>query len=160
MDNRDGTLSIFGSLVDAAAPSAAPPAGPAGAFDVDQLASINRVLAYNDPQGGPGSGASGRPVDQNVELLVNDPRTAPAGYPRPKAATPMYASLVPSYKQCTTPNRQHAPPLSFGSCNPPQQESDFLTVGTPDANGQAAKSVGWLRARVVNGRSLDAGRRG
>ena len=39
------------------------------------LASIGRELAYNDPQPGHGSGRAA-PQDQNVELLVDDPRTA------------------------------------------------------------------------------------
>jgi hypothetical protein len=49
------------------------------------------------------------------------------------------------------PNRQHGPPLAFGSCNPPQQVSTRLTVGTPDANGQAANSLGSVRFGVVPG---------
>jgi Tol biopolymer transport system component len=64
-----------------------------------------------------------------------------AGYPRPKGATPMQVFLVPAYKPCTAANRTHGSPLSFPSCAPPQQTSDYLTVGTPDANGQGAKSV-------------------
>jgi hypothetical protein len=68
--------------------------------------------------------------------------TAVATHPRPKGATPIRVSLVPAFKQCTAPNTQHGPPLAFKSCNPPVQESDFLTVGTPDANGAAANSIG------------------
>jgi len=73
-------------------------------------------------------------------------------YPRPKAATPMQVSLVPAYEPCTSPNRTHGPPLAFGSCNPPQQSSGALTVGTPDANGQAPKSKAevWLRVQPGN----------
>ena len=56
------------------------------------------------------------------------------GYPRPKGAAPVHASLVPAYEPCTTPNRTHAPPLSFSSCNPPSASSTQLTIGTPDAN--------------------------
>ncbi len=73
------------------------------------------------------------------------------GYPRPKAATPIYAPLVPAYQPCGSPNRAHAAPMSFGSCNPPQQESPYLTVGTPDSNGQPARSVGALRWVVQPG---------
>src|SRR5439155_19978076 len=50
---------------------------------------------------------------------------------------------------CTNPNRQHGAPLSFGSCNPPQQASGQLTLGTPDANGKGAASVGSILYRVV-----------
>ena len=72
MDNGDGTLSLFGTVVDTAAPAAAPPAGPAAAFTPLQLASIARTLAYNDPQR-EADGAGAR-RDRNVELLVRDPR--------------------------------------------------------------------------------------
>ncbi len=51
MDNRDGTLSLFGTLLDNAAPAAAPaPGTDAAAFTPDQLASVARTLGYNDPQ--------------------------------------------------------------------------------------------------------------
>jgi predicted esterase len=82
--------------------------------------------------------------------MVNCP-----SYARPKGATPLYASLVPAYAPCTSPNRQHGPPLAFGSCNPPQQASGELTVGTPDANGPAANSVGSVRYGVVPGPGAD-----
>lgn len=73
MDNRDGTLSIFGTSLDTPVPAAAPPAGDASGLTDAQLASISRELAYNDPQlgGGTGEGARG---DGNVELLLRDPR--------------------------------------------------------------------------------------
>jgi TolB protein len=72
-------------------------------------------------------------------------------YPRPKGATPLYAALVPAYAPCTAPNRQHGPSLASPSCNPPAQLSGELTVGTGDANGKAANSVGSLRLGVVVG---------
>jgi hypothetical protein len=73
------------------------------------------------------------------------------GYARPKGATPILTALVVAYKQCTSPNRQHGgpPELAKPSCNPPVQESSFLTVGTLDANGQAAKSSGTVRYDAV-----------
>jgi hypothetical protein len=79
------------------------------------------------------------------------------GYPRPVGATPMRASLVPAYNQCTSPNRVHGPPdfpggtNPDGSCNPPAQTSGQITVGTPDANGAGANSVGSVRMSVING---------
>ena len=75
--------------------------------------------------------------------------TGPTGYPRPKGATPLRVPLVPAYNQCTAPNRVHGPPLAFPSCSAPTQTSQHLTVGTPDANGKAANSVGFLRLSVV-----------
>jgi glucose/arabinose dehydrogenase len=68
-----------------------------------------------------------------------------AGYPRPKAASPVRASLVPAYTACTAPNRTHGPPLAYGACNPPAPTSQQLTVGTPDANGQPVAFVGSVR---------------
>jgi hypothetical protein len=76
---------------------------------------------------------------------------ASATHPRPKAASPLQVSLVPAYEQCTAPNRTHGPPLAFPSCNPPVQASDHVTVGTPDSNGAAANSTGFLRLWVVVG---------
>ena len=79
------------------------------------------------------------------------------GYPRPVGATPMRTSLVPAYNQCTSPNRVHGPPdlpggtNPDGSCNPPAQTSSQITVGTPDANGAGANSVGSVRMGVING---------
>ena len=73
------------------------------------------------------------------------------GYPRPRAASPLQVSLVPAYRACASPNRQHGPPLAFDSCNPPAQRSDQLTVGTPDANGNAPRSVGSMRLGVFAG---------
>jgi hypothetical protein len=76
---------------------------------------------------------------------------ASATHPRPKGATPLRASTVVAYKACTTPNRTHGAPLAFPSCNPPVQASNFLTVGSPDANGANANSVGFIRLDVKVG---------
>jgi hypothetical protein len=69
-------------------------------------------------------------------------------HPRPKGATPFRASLVLAYKPCASPNRAHGGPLTSSSCAPPVQASNFLTVGTLDANGAAANSRGFLLLRV------------
>ena len=63
MDNRDGTLSIFGTVLDAASSATAPAPGSAVAFDEAMLASLGREFAYNDPQAGPrlGRGRGQRP---------------------------------------------------------------------------------------------------
>jgi hypothetical protein len=79
--------------------------------------------------------------------------TAP-GYPRPKGATPLRASLAVAYKPCTSPNRTHGAPLSSPSCNPPAPQSSWLTVGTPDANGRGASSVASLSLATVVGDPL------
>jgi hypothetical protein len=74
-----------------------------------------------------------------------------AGYPRPKGATPIRVALVPAFKQCTSSNRNHGPPLAHPSCNPPVLESGQLTVGSPDANGAAANASGFAKYEAVVG---------
>lgn len=78
-------------------------------------------------------------------------QSAAASHPRPKGATPVRLPLVPALAQCTAPNRTHGPPLAFPSCNPPVPASPYLGVGTPDANGAAANSVGSVNLRVLVG---------
>jgi uncharacterized repeat protein (TIGR01451 family) len=75
-DNGDGTLSIFTNVLDHASDATAPGPGSAAAFDQNELASIGRTFAYNDPQGGAGHG-EGAPQDRNAELLLDDPRPPP-----------------------------------------------------------------------------------
>jgi hypothetical protein len=74
-----------------------------------------------------------------------------AAHVRPKGATPIRVPFVPSFNQCTAANRTHGPPLAFPSCNPPTQTSQYLTVGTPDANGAAANAVAFARVAVLVG---------
>ncbi len=74
MDNRDGSLSIFATLVDHGGALGTPAAGtPAFGFSPETLAALGREFAYNDPQAGIAKGAEGRPADRNVELLVPNP---------------------------------------------------------------------------------------
>jgi len=79
-DNRDGTLSLFGTIVDHASEATAPPPGTAAAsLTPTDLASIGRTLSYNDAQTGgracePQACGEGGPEDRNVELLLADPR--------------------------------------------------------------------------------------
>ena len=80
-DNRDGTLSIFATMVDhaAVARTSVPtnPNIPLSADAVSRLASIGRELSFNDPQGN--NGEDGQPdrrgttADRNVELLIKHP---------------------------------------------------------------------------------------
>ena len=77
MDNCDGTLSIFGTTLDSAAPATAPGSGTdAEGLTGADLGSVSRTLSYNDPQAGAGTG-TGRRADRNVELLLKDPRRDP-----------------------------------------------------------------------------------
>ncbi|MGH2979794.1 MAG: TolB family protein [Solirubrobacterales bacterium] len=83
---------------------------------------------------------------------------ADIGYPRPRSASPLRVALVPAYDECTAPNRTHGPPLAEPSCAPPvlsstpqNPEASGLTFGTPDANGEPARSQGFVRLKVVPG---------
>ncbi len=67
-DNRDGTLSIFGTLVEHAAPARPTGIGPGRVLD---LAAWSRELSFNDPQAN--LGALGQPGDRNVELVLPAP---------------------------------------------------------------------------------------
>lgn len=81
VDNNDGTLSIFGILVDHAGPAS-------GAVDggVLDLAAISRELAFNDNQLDPAA-SLGTIEDRNVELIIARP-FAPAVAAPPPAPPP------------------------------------------------------------------------
>ena len=84
VDNRDGTVSLFGTILDSAAPISPPSPGATpeqvSAFSTDNLASISRVLSFNDPQrdgtsANPGtSDGAGERRDRNAEMVLRDPR--------------------------------------------------------------------------------------
>jgi hypothetical protein len=78
MDNGDGTLSIFGTMLDTAAPIGVPASGtPAAAMTDDQLASISRLLAANVRGARSATAATASAGTQpagNVELVLPDPR--------------------------------------------------------------------------------------
>jgi Tol biopolymer transport system component len=74
-------------------------------------------------------------------------------YARPKAASPTRVSFVPAYKQCIegvggSANTTHRGSISAASCNAPTPESNYLTVGTPDFNGQPSNYTGSVRLDV------------
>jgi len=75
VDNGDGSLSLWGTILDHDAP--ANPGSGSGS-STKQLASISRELAYNDPDAENGEDgrddARGGEGDRNVELVVRDPR--------------------------------------------------------------------------------------
>jgi metallophosphoesterase (TIGR03767 family) len=73
-DNHDGTLSIFGTILDHVGQAAAPaPGTPASSMDLNDLASAARTMSFNDFQSGAPLG-EGQAKDRNVELLIDDPR--------------------------------------------------------------------------------------
>jgi hypothetical protein len=69
----------------------------------------------------------------------------PAGYARPKGATPLNVRLVQAYRACTSPNAAHGAPFDVSSCGPPAKESTHATT-TP---GDAAKMAGLVTLREV-----------
>ncbi len=86
-DNEDGTISIFGTILDHASPSTSVPAETdmtgAGVLDI---ASVGRTIGYNETQyGGEACNpvCSGEPGDRNVELLLGDPRVGDPDPPDP-----------------------------------------------------------------------------
>jgi hypothetical protein len=83
---------------------------------------------------------------------TDESNAPPSGvFVRPKSAPRIRASLVPRFNPCTSPNRTHGPPLAFPSCNPPVHSSNSLTIGTPENNGAADNSEGWLTLTVDPG---------
>jgi WD40-like Beta Propeller Repeat len=101
----------------------------------------NQEIYSMNPDGSGQTNLTNNPADDILYDWLSIPQT----YARPKGATPLKTYLVPAYKPCTAPNRTHGAPLAFPSCAPPQQASDWLTVGTADSNGQPTKSVGSVR---------------
>jgi hypothetical protein len=81
-------------------------------------------------------------------LVLGLTQPASGTHVRPKGATPLRDSLVIAQKGCTAPNSTHGAPLAFPSCGPPVQASQFVTSGTPDANGAAANLTGFARLIV------------
>lgn len=91
VDNRDGTLSIFGTIID----SAGAPAWNGRTDTTQELASLSRQLAVNDWQervsGHPAvDGRRGAVTDRNVELIVRAPfaLTAATSTPSKRAVRP------------------------------------------------------------------------
>ncbi|HEX8743693.1 MAG TPA: hypothetical protein VF712_11210 [Thermoleophilaceae bacterium] len=86
VDNRDGSLSIFATMLDHSGPpnpGGAPPSDGRGeaADAVQRLAGIARELSFNDPDSRNGEDdepaqrgdARGEPEDRNAELVVRNP---------------------------------------------------------------------------------------
>ena len=84
MDNRDGTLSIFGTVVDTAAPIATPAPRRAPRTcsptrsSARSAAGSRRTTRRSAFDGSVSAHAEGKPKDRNVELLLRDPLEARA----------------------------------------------------------------------------------
>jgi hypothetical protein len=109
----------------------------------------NALTAHSDPTSTCPDNVNG--TNPNPQGCYSLTYTVTVRYPRPLGATPLRASLVPAYKQCTSADDQHGAPLAYGSCSHPQQTSNYLTVGTPDANGERAGSIGSVLYQVIPG---------
>ena len=85
-------------------------------------------------------------LDSEPYWLVN------ASYGHPKGATP-FQDVPHRRLQAVHGAEPHAdgPPLASPSCSPPTQLSHNATVGSPDANGQPAKSIGFARMDAILG---------
>jgi hypothetical protein len=117
----------------------------AGALDVVNDAGGDRVTITDSSCPNSSCDAS------QPEWQPLPPAPVPPGYPRPRGAGPTDVPLVPAFEPCESPNDAHGAPLAFGSCSPPVQTSGSLTVGTPDANGQGARSIGRASLRPIAG---------
>ena len=145
---RWAMCGIFGEVPAGAQPEAYPPDG-GYSFEGYPIKAGQVIRLHSEYQNN-----SGAPKTDVMGIMAPWLAFPDPGYPRPKGATPMRASLVPAYNQCTSPNRVHGPPdfpgnasNPDGSCNPPAQTSGQITVGSPDANG-AGGELGRLGADV------------
>ena len=91
-------------------------------------------------------------ADPNLVVTTIDEFT---GYARPKAASPINIRLVPAFEECTSSNAGHGAPLAVPSCNPPVPSSDYLTVGTPDANGKPGNFMGSINLKILGESPID-----
>jgi hypothetical protein len=85
---------------------------------------------------------------------------ATASHVRPSAGAQLRVPMVVAYQQCgdnETPNRTHGPALTFPSCNPPKQVSNWLTIGTTDANGFTSQGSGFIKVTVCNNGTTTTG---
>jgi Tol biopolymer transport system component len=141
--NADGTgeTNITNDLASDAGPSWSPDGGRI-AFATDRDGDFE--IYTMSPSG---SSLTRLTTDAATDL---DPDWQRLYHVRPVAASPFRASLVPAYKQCTSANNTHGAPAAYPSCSPPAQESSNLTMGTPNANGQASQGVGSVRIAVIN----------
>jgi uncharacterized repeat protein (TIGR01451 family) len=131
-----GTVDCaLGTIANDSSASVEVKARPQDAGTITNQASVSSDVADPDPADNAAS------AETTVDPMV--------GYARPKGATPLYASLVPAYTACASPNMTHGEPLVHDACAPPTPASTHLTVGTPDANGAAANSVGFFRLKAT-----------
>ena len=125
---------------------------PAWSPNGSQLAFIGFAGGNNEVFRINADGSASMNLTNNAASDI-DPDWLPefAGYARPKGASPFRVSMVLAYKGCGTPNRWHGQPLVYQSCSPPQQASNYATVGTADANGKPALNEGSIKFETIVG---------
>ena len=115
MDNHDGTLSIFGTLLDHAAAAATlrrPARPPASTPTSSPRSAASSPTTTRRPATARGEGAAN---DQNVELLVFDPRKAGSpdadgdGIPNAQDNCPGVANPDQSVNPCRPPSAAGGP---------------------------------------------------
>jgi Tol biopolymer transport system component len=70
-------------------------------------------------------------------------------YVRPVGASPTRIALVPAFDECHDTNATDTLPAE--SCVAPEQSSDYLTIGTADANRKPTKSEGFVLFKSITG---------
>ncbi|MEZ5204838.1 MAG: TIGR03767 family metallophosphoesterase [Acidimicrobiales bacterium] len=92
IDNDDGTLSIFGTMIEHLGPAAV----DLDASDHVALSALARELGLNDAQAGPAA-KQGSPLDRNVELVLPAPFVDPLAPPTTTGSTsvPVVATPTP-----------------------------------------------------------------
>ena len=92
IDNDDGTLSIFGTMIEHLGPAAV----DLDASDHVALSALARELGLNDAQAGPAA-KQGSPLDRNVELVLPAPFVDPLAPPTTTGSTsvPVVAAPTP-----------------------------------------------------------------
>ena len=100
------------------------------------------------------------PIEPGANILRVRYGNPPPGHVRPKSATPVKVPLVPSFRSATRRTAPTARRWRTARAQPPSQSSDYLTVGTPDANAKTANSIGSVKLSAIAGQRRDVGGRG
>ncbi len=146
--NPDGTGKLAWSPVNSPADEVSP------AFQPDWKANSGGVLAARYNAGDTASdiyrnnvqesnGSSTGAIDEAADWQPIN-----RSYARPRGATPVRISLVPSYVPCASPTTTHRGAITKPSCYGPTPESNYLTVGSPEFNNLQPNSIGFALFRV------------
>ena len=104
------------------------------------------IRLHSEYQNGTSHPEDGR--DGDHEPLARVPEPVPAAEGRDAVPRVAGAGLQGSALRPTAPTARRSP---IASCSPPVQESGYLTVGSPDANGTAVNMAGSVTAIALVG---------